>query len=414
MLLDYALLTAPTPLQAGGSAALTLVISNGGRQIVTVKSIVITLPIGTNAKDLTASTGFQSATSTGWNIAQNGGALTLTPTGGGVVTADPVVVTIVNVAVNAQPGTTNLFIDETAVQGGASQTTSTSLPVAKFPAQFALSDLVVTPTVVAYGGAASVMWTGTKAEAATYTLDWQDAPTHPVPVTNVGPYPATNLTIFPAVFTLTVSLTVPGQDQKVTVQRQATVTETPSVSITRFASSRLTVGPGQTFDLSWEVQLATSLVLGLPNAPGTGVSVIGLTGCTVAEQNGILLLTDATNKQIGTLAPSPFPSQLSFQLTAGDGNTFVHSSTWVDVLPPVIDVYTYSIQVSPHRIAVNLTWATHDARAVAIEGLSTSRPLPTSGNLPMTFGSSVQFTFGTLIATGYGGLTATRYPTKIG
>jgi hypothetical protein len=77
MLLEYALLTAPAPLQAGTPATLTLAISNGGSQLVTVTSIVITLPIGTNAKDLTAGTSFQTIAPSGWNLAENGGASSL-------------------------------------------------------------------------------------------------------------------------------------------------------------------------------------------------------------------------------------------------------------------------------------------------------------------------------------------------
>src|SRR6202030_1163652 len=137
---------------------------------------------------------------------------------------------ISNVAVNDQPGTTSIAIDETAaVGGGAPTTSSTSLPVAKFPVQFSLSDLVVTPPEVAFGGDASVMWSGTKADQATYMLQYPGVA--PFKVSNVGPYPASNLTIFPAVFTLTVSLTVPGQDQPLIVQKQAIVEERLQLAI---------------------------------------------------------------------------------------------------------------------------------------------------------------------------------------
>jgi hypothetical protein len=423
VLLDYALLTAPTPLQAATSATLTFAISNGGRQAVTVTSIVITLPIGTNAKDLTAVTGFQSAASSGWNVAQSGGALTLTPIGSGVVTINAITVTIANVAVNDQPGTADIFISETAALGsGAPTTSSTSRPAAKFPVQFSVSDLTVTPTQVPYGGSASVMWTGTQAQAATYTLDWPQAPTHPVNVTNVGPHPAPNLTIFPTVFTLTVSLELPGHDQKVTLQKQAMVTQTPSVDITRFTSSRLTVGPGQTFDLKWQVQLATSLTLGLENAPSAAdVNVLGLSGCTVSGAGTGLVLTDATGKQIGTLSPSPFPTQLMFQLTAGDGSSFVQKTVEVDVLPPAIDKYTVkpSFRIAGNRLTFVFlfTWSTRHAASIAIPFAPSG--LPTSGSTSIDWppGAAQDDPIITvnwpLTATGYAGLTATLQPEVI-
>ena len=115
MLLQYALLAAQTPLQAGIPTTLTLEISNGGRQLVQVTSVVIALPIGTTARDLTAGTGFQSSASSGWNLAQSGGVLTLTPLpGGGAVGPTGIVITIANVAVNDQPGTAAISIVETA------------------------------------------------------------------------------------------------------------------------------------------------------------------------------------------------------------------------------------------------------------------------------------------------------------
>ncbi|HTD33569.1 MAG TPA: hypothetical protein VK665_07920, partial [Candidatus Elarobacter sp.] len=79
-LLSYAFLTEPNPLQAGTSATLTLVVSNSGREIVTVESVTVTLPVGTNAKDLIASAdGIVTQPQSGWSVAQSGGSFTLTP-----------------------------------------------------------------------------------------------------------------------------------------------------------------------------------------------------------------------------------------------------------------------------------------------------------------------------------------------
>jgi hypothetical protein len=411
MLLDYALLTAPTPLQAGTPATLTLAISNGGRHLVTVTSIVITLPLGANAKDLTASTSFETGTSSGWSIAQNGGLLTLTPTGNGTVGATPIVVTIANLAVNGQPGTTHISIDETAaVGGGAPVLSSTSLSVGKFPTQFSLSDLVATPTEVAFGGSASVMWSGTQADQASYTLDFPGAPQHPINVTNVGPYQANNLTIFPAVFTLKVSLTVPGQDAPAAVQKQATVVQAPELKIVTFAGSRQAVGGADTFDLNWEVQLATSLTLEMPLIPGSSIDVSGLFGCTIAEQNKVLIVSDRSGRQLGTFTPpSPFPRQLPFVLTASDGNSFVQSpAVSVEVLAPAITTFDVTSQGNPGYYYV--VWSVIDAIApVVIEPqIGTIYLLSTVPDESYGVGNISPGTVFKLTAAGHAGLITTR------
>jgi hypothetical protein len=414
MLLDYALLTAPTPLQAGTPATLTLAISNGTRQAVTVTSIVITLPLGGNAKDLASSGGFQSAASSGWNIGANAGVLTLTPTGSGVVTTDAIVVTIANVAVNEKPGTADISISETAAAGGGSPTTSgTSLPAAKFPQQFSLSDLVVTPTQVAFGGSVSVMWTGTQAEAATYTLDWPEAPTHPVGVTNVGPYQATGLTVFPAVFSLTVSLTVPGQDAAVTVQKQATVTETPKVGISWFGSSQPSVAGTQTFDLRWEVQMATSLRLEFTDIRGPVIDVSGLSSCTVAERDKTLVVSNASAQQIGSFTPPyPFPPELSFRLTASGATGSETMDTSVLVGPPAT-ISTFTMLQLPHGQEGEddffLFWSTSNAASAVIEDFGN---VPVNGQIVVAGGNEPPPYTYKITVTGYGGRSVTTATTK--
>jgi hypothetical protein len=378
MLLDYAILTAPAPLQAGVPADLTLSISNGGRQTVTVTSqtvtvtsIVITLPIGTNAKDLTASTGFASSTSSGWEINQYDGQLTLTPpSGGGEVGSTSIVVTIDNVAVNDQPGTTHLFIDETAALGdGSPATRSASLPVAKFPMQFSLTDLTVSPIEVPFGGSATLMWTGSTADQASYTLDYPGAPEHPIPVTNVGPYTANNLTIFPAFFTLAVTITLPGQDAPVTAQKQATVSKTPELEIISFGGSRPAVRPEEQFDLDWEVQLATSLTLEMPGIAVSTIDVTGLSGCTVANSQSVLVVTDPSGNQRGTFTlPSPFPLKFPFQLTASDAVSFVQALATVDVQPPNFVAFTGSSSVlSASEPGLLLQWQVELATSLSLQ-----------------------------------------------
>jgi hypothetical protein len=396
-LLDYALLTAPAPLQAGMPATLTLVISNGGSQPVTVTRIAIALPIGTNAKDLTASTGFQTGTTPGWNLAQNGGVLTLTPAGGGMVGRTAVVVTIAAVSVNAQPGIATVSIDETAALGGGNATNNKApLPLAKFPVQFALSDLVATPTEVAFGGSSSLMWTGTP-NGATYTLQYPGS--GPMPVSAAGPYVAANLTIFPAVFTLTVSLTVPGQDQPLVVQKQTTVTEAPKLRIVDFSQSKLVLSSADDrLALRWEVQLATSLTLGLDQVSGA-VDVAGQSSCIIsASGSPTIVVTDAAGTQLGTLTPTgPFPPSLTFVLTASDGASFVASRAQVTVLPPQITEFFYDYTVwheeGPHYDWY-IHWATVNASPVTLQPFGKVGP---SGKYDAYYGATY-----TISAAGFG------------
>jgi hypothetical protein len=398
MLLDYALLTAPSPLQAGMPATLTLVISNGGSQNVTVTSIVITLPIGSNAKDLTVSPSFQTGKTSGWNLAQSGGVLTLTPAGSGAVGKSPVVVTIANIAVNDAPGTAAIAIDETAaVAGGNATKNSTQIQLAKFPVQFALSDLAATPPQVPFGGSAALMWTGTQADGATYTLQYPGSA--PIPVSAVGPYQASNLTIFPAVFTLTVSLTVPGQDQPLTAQKQTTVTETPKLRIVDFTQSKLVLsGADDRLVLSWEVQLATSLTLGLDQLPGS-VAVTGQSSCIVsASGSPTIVVSDMAGKQLGTLTPpEPFPQFLTFVLAASDGASFMESRVQVKVLPPQLTEFRYDYTVwyeeGPHYNWY-LHWATVNASPVTIQPFGKVNP---SGMLDVYYGETY-----TISAAGFG------------
>ena len=79
-LLSYALLPSPDPLTAGATAAsLTLVVSNDGSQLVNCTQIMVILPVGPNAKDLTADAGLQTQVPDGWDAALDGGVVTLTP-----------------------------------------------------------------------------------------------------------------------------------------------------------------------------------------------------------------------------------------------------------------------------------------------------------------------------------------------
>ena len=79
-LLSYALLDQPQPAPGRrADATLTLVVSNDGSQIVDCTQIMVILPVGSNAKDLTADAGLLTQVPAGWDATGIGGVVTLTP-----------------------------------------------------------------------------------------------------------------------------------------------------------------------------------------------------------------------------------------------------------------------------------------------------------------------------------------------
>ena len=312
-LLTYALLPTPDPLLASGPAKLTLVVSYSGSQFVTVTSIAVTLPIGTNAKNLTASaSGIGTTEPTGWGAAQSGGIFTFTPStpANGQVGPDGLAFVLTGITVNDQPGTCAISIDEEAAAPGKSAAhRTTKLPVAKFPATFALGDLTATPSSLASGESAVLLWNGSP---ATYVLSYDpdgngDAP-HSVGPN--GPYTARNLTAPVVVFTLVANVTVPGDDTKLTTTRQAVVTVVAgSVALTALPSI---VGVHGLTRLAWQTTGTTSRTL---DPGGTPVVAIGVAYAIVKQTTVFTLRATVpgkaplTSQQTVTVDPSIVPTQ---------------------------------------------------------------------------------------------------------
>ncbi|HYW11886.1 MAG TPA: hypothetical protein VE871_08015 [Longimicrobium sp.] len=290
-LLAYSFLADPDPLQAGGMATLTLIVSNPGRKVVTAASIAVMLPVGTNAKALTPdASGIQSQVPAGWNVSQSGGELTLrpaTPEAAGVADGGLSFV-FARIQLNAEPGTVAVTITETASSPAqpAPQPSTAVLALDKFPRQFSLGGLTATPLRVEPGGSATLMWSGSPAN---YTL-YYDPGSAPVDVRvgSAGPYVAANL-LRPAgvTFTLRVSVNVPGQDLPLLLQRQVHV-DVAAVTIDALEASPSTVGPNGLARLSWRTSNAASVTLdpGNQTVPASGVRYV-----TVAPGAGPFTLT---------------------------------------------------------------------------------------------------------------------------
>jgi hypothetical protein len=319
-LLAYALKPFPNPL-AAGAAELTLVASNSGGQFVTVTSIDVTLPVGTNAKALTASAaGIGTVRPSDWDVTQNGGVFTFTPNAEAArIGPRGLTVVFTGITVNDQPGTCAVTITEQASAPGkpvANRTTTIAL--AKFPPSFALSELSVAPPAVAFGGTAFVFWTGSP---ATYTLSYDPDGdgTQTVGVDARGAYPATGLTAPVVVFTLTASVTVPGQDHALTFHRQAVATIV-SGSVA-FAALPSVVGVNGVARLSWSAHGTTSCTL---DPGGAAVPKNGYAYVVVPRTTTFTLRATVTGRepiaaqQTVTVDPAIVATE-SFALTGKDG-----------------------------------------------------------------------------------------------
>ena len=266
-LLQYAFSPVPNPLRASRPAALTLVVSNAGRQIVTVTSIAVTLPVGTTAKTLIAdAAGIGMQRPSGWNVAISGGILTFTPAtpADGNIGANGLVFEITGLTINDQPGTCFVPILEQASSPGAPFAARTQLAeLVKFPATFTLSEISLSATNVPAGGSAVLSWTGSP---ATYTLGYDPDGHGTRTVANpASPFIAQNLNAPLVVFTLTASITVPGSDQPFVTQRKAFVQV--SIGAITYSAYPRVIGANGVVKLSWNITGTSAQKLTPGNIP---------------------------------------------------------------------------------------------------------------------------------------------------
>jgi hypothetical protein len=333
-LLTYALFVDPDPLQVNGSCILTLVVSNSTRAPITCGAIRLTLPVGTNAKDLIPSgVGIETQRPPDWSAGQDGGVITLTPSGdAGTIKGDSVTFVIAT-SINGEPGTATMTIDETASSPAqptpAERTATIALP--KFPIQFRLSELTTQDHDVAYGGSAMLMWTGA-GEKVIYTLEYQPADDG-VPVTanvcNVGPYTAQNLTRSGSViFTLTASVTVPGQDEPLIAQRERTVAiETLSLSL---AVAPPTVGMNGLARLRWRAPNADHCTLEDGTVlPASGVWYVVVPRTHVFTVTAYGRAGDSTQDQRTVMVdPAIVPTEAGHVITGSVGDQGARGKYW--------------------------------------------------------------------------------------
>ena len=241
--LTYNLTTDPFPLQADGTATLTVVASNPKPQTPCVLvGVSITLPLGSNASDVSIAKPLRvDAPDEKWEIEDNKseGAIeyVFNPPTGEVVVGEQGLSFVFAVKVNAEPGTATLKLKE----GIKEKPTNTgTLTVSKFPQRWGQVDFAVTPPNIKAGEKTVLSWLGP--ERAIYTIDYfvpgSEEPVH-IPaqdkpaLSNDGKYPgATDPPLKPeatTTFTLTVSLTLGTKHYEAQQQKTVTVKPRPPV-----------------------------------------------------------------------------------------------------------------------------------------------------------------------------------------
>jgi hypothetical protein len=227
-LLTYAFSTGPDPLVVDSAGSITLAVDNKTGARVTCQSIVVTLPLGTNAGDLIATTPVTVVPANGWTVAQDGGVIILTPPGGSANILGGGLTFVFAFTTNGQPGSVTVTIDETASgKTGGLMTRSIAFSTAKFPADFAITGALAqypAPADIAYNATAQLTWAVT-GEGVTCWLDYQPADEGPPVHAQVrmtpkgGFYTTVPLTRSDSVnFILTAEFVPPGQDEPLTLQ----------------------------------------------------------------------------------------------------------------------------------------------------------------------------------------------------
>jgi hypothetical protein len=296
-LLAYTLGTVPDPLQAGGQGTLELTVQNASHSVpVTLIELDVTLPLGTDATSLCASSkGIATVKPDDtWTVDHDEGSPVFkfcAPAGGVVLKGQSISLRLLDVAVNETPGTT-APVQVTAITGDSKDpvTETFSQPLEKFPAQFSLDDPTQDPTTpIPWGGEVTLKWTGTADPAypPACTLDRSDSgggtgwPQKGLGVS--GSCDVTNLTPDGefVLFTLTATMAVPGQSEPLVAQRQHTVTvEAPAPKIDLFTAS---VDVGRTppqLTVTWCASHTGSVVfpeLGSSQFHGEGTTTVAVT-----------------------------------------------------------------------------------------------------------------------------------------
>jgi plastocyanin len=345
-LLNYAVSANQDPIEASPQTGnpsqvnLMIVVSNPGGSYVDCKTIEFSFLEGTSARDFFSdATGISTSAPAGWKMTQSGANFTAKPDpdGSGLIGPNGLAFFLSSIAVNEEPGTTEMTITETTTTETATTNVGVlTYPLAKFPAQFNVGPLLANPLTIKQGENTTLSWNGSG--GATYALQYLDADGNTVNITETtdgqplpptGSYTISNLQAN-TTFYLIVSVTSPGGDSPPTAQREVTVSvATTPVQINSFDVSTTTVSmPGDKVTFTWDVTAATIVQFGDGNVEGnsTTVQVYETTTYTLQAFGGGGPVTASITITVAPVTINSFNSNLTS--VYGQNNDVPVTLTW--------------------------------------------------------------------------------------
>ena len=274
-LLHYALTTAPFPLQASAQsgnaniATLTIVATNATSNGVTLQGVIVALPVGDGATQLTADTdGIGPVPPANWVLTQTqttDGTIqyNFQPAGGsGTVGSNEALMFIFNnIEINTQPGTVMVEVIEGMNDCDPQSTCQTAeIAITKFPNGWGEVSFWLNPPIIPAGGTTTLNWSGPA--GATYTIEYYTPQTGVVNVPaqgqpalgDEGQYPGQGQPALQleenTTFYLSVVDDVNGQTYSAQQQITATV-ELPLPTITSFTGEVYADGATLLLKLTW-------------------------------------------------------------------------------------------------------------------------------------------------------------------
>ena len=286
-LLRYALTTVPFPLQASPQtgnanvATLMLVVTNETNKGVPLQGILVTLPVGDGAAQLTPTQDVANigpVSPPGWKLVgtqhpKDGVQYAFQPTGDGTLPSQQsLVFTFNNVTINQQPGPVTVEVMEGSNNCQPPTCPTAAVGITKFPNGWGTVSFwtVPDPPIVPYDSGPTLNWSGPS--GATYTIEYYTphtgivnvpAPGQP-PLSNQGQYPATGQPSLQleqnTTFYLLVSEVI--EKQTYSAQQQVTATvETPPPQICKFTGTIDTSGDTPALVLKWVSNYASYCTL---------------------------------------------------------------------------------------------------------------------------------------------------------
>jgi hypothetical protein len=298
----YTLTTVPDQVAAGATVQLTISVTDPAPANGTkLQSLTIEMPLGDGANQLCHQADMSPSTPSGWTMKPNTATgLVQFPykaDGNGATIPDGQSIQFVftGVNINNAPGTLDIDLTENS---SVTRNAAASVPLTKFPANWATTSFWVDPANISYGDSTTLNWSGP--EGPSYSIQYTDPATNkPVNLTdlnNQGTYPG-DQSLKPTLttnFSLNLQQTINGQLFTWQLQKTVTVGDAQP-QITSFTGVPNTTTSPRTINLSWTSVHTTYCELNV--TPGTQPSNYNnFTAGPAVEYSltGVLVLQDGT------------------------------------------------------------------------------------------------------------------------